>query len=304
MSTDTLSPEQAVAMLEQAESLVESGEFDPDNFAPDFGATDDVVGETDDNADTPPATPADSSQNPPQTQDLPNPTKEIDYVQLLAQERAERLALEQKLASLQAPQAPTEPIKQDEQAGEINPDELFGEFDGKGLMNGINHIVQNQVKALVEQQVSQRLAAIEQKHTQDLYAEHIKAVNTAIQGNADEMVESPEFHKWVQSQPSYARDGIDAILKGGTTKEVIEVLTNYKSTLTPPPTPKTDDIKAKADDIINSTTPAVPNSLSQLGGQVATDPMQAVANMPPAQMAEVMSGWTQEQIDTFLDRYF
>lgn len=301
-----LSPEQAVAMLEQAESLVENGEFDPDTFTPDFGATDGVAGETgaDNSTETPPTTTPDNPQDTPQTPSE-QPPKELDYVQLLAQERAERLALEQRLAQLQAPQAQEQTPPQDEQAVEIDPDELFGEFDGKGLMNGINHILSQRLEKMVEQQLSQRLSVIEQKHQQDLYAEHIKAINSAIQDNAETVVESAEFQNWVNSQPSYVSESINYILNNGSTKQVIEVLTNYKATLTPPPaTPKTDDVQAKADDIIKNTTPSVPNSLSEMGGQTVTDPMQAVANMSPAQMAEAMEDWTQEQIDTFMNRYF
>lgn len=294
-----LSPEQAVAMLEQAESLAENGEFDPDTFDPDFVATDGVESETgaDNSTETAQTTP-DNSQETPSEQ---TPPKELDYVQLLAQERAERLALEQRLAQLQTqetPQAQDNP-PQDEQAGEIDPDTLFGEFDGKGLVNGINHIVQNQVKALVEQQLAQRLASIEQKHAQDLQAEHLNAIH-AIHQDAQTVVNSDEFAKWVQSQPSYIQPSIVAVVEQGNASQINELLTNYKATLTPPP--KTNDVQAKADYIIKNTTPDVPNSLSEMGGQAATDPMQAVANMNAVQMADAMSGWTPEQIENFLNR--
>lgn len=296
-----LSPEQAVAMLEQAESLVENGEFDPDTFTPDFGATDGVESETgaDNSTETPPTTTPDNPQETPSEQ----PPKELDYVQLLAQERAERLALEQRLAQLQTQETPQtqDNQPQDEQAGEINPDELFGEFDGKGLMNGINHIVNQRVEKLVEQQLAQRLATIEQKHAQDLQAEHLNAIH-AVHPDAETVVNSNEFAKWVQSQPSYIQPSIVAVVENGNASQINELLTNYKATLTPPP--KTDDVQAKADDIIKNTTPDVPNSLSEMGGQTVTDPMQAVANMSPAQMAEAMEDWTQEQIDTFMNRYF
>lgn len=137
---------------------------------------------------------------------------------------------------------------------------------------------------------------------QDRFIDYYEA---PIQDNAETVVESAEFQNWVNSQPSYVSESINYILNNGSTKQVIEVLTNYKATLTPPPaTPKTDDVQAKADDIIKNTTPSVPNSLSEMGGQTATDPMQAVANMSPAQMAEAMEDWTQEQIDTFMNRYF
>lgn len=291
-----LSPEQAVAMLEQAESLVESGEFDPDNFTPDFMAGDDVVGETGDNAETPPATPTDTPpQDSPQTQATP---KELDYVQLLAEERAERLALEQKLAQLQALQ--NEPPKAEptqEQAGEIDPDELFGDFDGKGLMNGISHIVNQRVEKLL----AEKLSHIEQKHAQDMQNEHLNAIH-AVHPDAETVVNSDAFAKWVQSQPSYIQPSIVAVVEQGSASQVNELLTNYKATLAPPPAPKTDDIQDKADEIIKNTTPSVPNSLSEMGGQVVADPMTAVANMSSDKMLDAMSGWTPEQIENFLNR--
>lgn len=291
-----ITPEQAAELLEQAESSLENGEFNPDNF--DFSNGN--AGEADNSTETAQTTP----DNPQDSQETPSeqtPPKELDYVQLLAQERAERLALEQRLAQLQTQETPQaqDNLPQDEPVGEIDPDELFGEFDGKGLINGINHIVNQRVEKLVEQQLAQRLASIEQKHAQDLQAEHLNAIH-AVHPDAETVVNSDEFAKWVQSQPSYIQPSIVAVVENGNASQINELLTNYKATLTPPP--KTDDVQAKANDIIKNTTPDVPNSLSEMGGQTATDPMQAVANMNAVQMADTMSSWTPEQIENFLNR--
>lgn len=303
MSTE-LSPEQAVAMLEQAESSLENGEFNPDTFIPDFGVTDDVAGKTgaDNSTETSPTTTPDNHQDTPQTPSE-QPPKELDYFQLLAQERAERLALEQRLAQLQAQQenpqqTPSTEAQETPNTAE-NLSELFGDFDEVGISRAVEHIATQKAQAIVEQILAQKLAPIEQKQAVDLQNEHLNAIH-AVHPDAETVVNSDEFAKWVQSQPSYIQPSIVAVVENGNASQINELLTNYKATLTPPP--KTDDIGTKANDIIKNTTPDVPNSLSEMGGQTATDPMQAVANMNAVQMAEAMSGWTQEQIENFLNR--
>lgn len=84
---DSLTPEQANELLEQAQEQTETGEFDVDAFE------------------------APNTQEQAQAQE---PTQELDYVEKLAQERAEKLLLQQQLAQNQA---------QDNQSQESTPQE-------------------------------------------------------------------------------------------------------------------------------------------------------------------------------------
>lgn len=268
---ESLTPEQANELLEQAQEQAETGEFDVDAFE------------------------APNTQEQAQAQE---PTQELDYVEKLAQERAEKLLLQQQLAQNQAQDKPQ---AQDNQSQESTPQEkevdlakLFGDFDEEGLQRGIDYLVDKKVQAILEQ----KLAPIEQKQAQDLANEHLNAI-TAVHPDAETVVNSDEFAKWVHSQPSYLVPSIVAVVEQGSANQINELLTNYKATLS---TPTDDDLTERAKAVLAQTKPPVPNSLSELGGQVVSDPLQAVASMSGAQMSDALDGWTPEQIENFLNR--
>lgn len=269
---DSLTPEQANELLEQAQEQTETGEFDVDAFE------------------------APNTQEQAQAQE---PTQELDYVEKLAQERAEKLLLQQQLAQNQAQDKPQ---AQDNQSQESTPQEkevdlakLFGDFDEEGLQRGIDYLVDKKVQAILEQ----KLAPIEQKQAQDLHNEHLQAI-ASVHSDYEQVVNSNEFVEWVKSQPSYVVPNIVAVMEQGSAQKINEVLTNYKTATAPQSTQ--DSIKAKADTITNSIEPATPNSLTALGAGVSSDPSADISNMSPAQALERMDSWTPEQIQAYLNR--
>lgn len=262
---DSLTPEQANELLEQAQEQSETGEFDVDAF------------------------------EAPNTQEQ---AQELDYVEKLAQERAEKLLLQQQLAQNQVQDKPQ---AQDNQNQESTPQEkevdlakLFGDFDEEGLQRGIDYLVDKKVQAILEQ----KLAPIEQKQAQDLHNEHLQAI-ASVHSDYEQVVNSNEFVEWVKSQPSYVVPNIVAVMEQGSANQINELLTNYKATLS---TPTNDDLTERAKAVLAQTKPPVPNSLSELGSQVVSDPLQAVASMSGAQMSDALDGWTPEQIENFLNR--
>lgn len=287
MIDDTMTPQQAAELLEQAQN----SELDLDNLGDDnqdeVGSQNDNNEQTDSNQDTPP-------QEQPQDEKPP-----VDYMAILAQERAEKLALQEELAKYQAKQNPQtdeqEPPKQ-----EVSLEELFGDFDEKGIKNAVEYLAAKRVDEIL----AEKLSPIEQRHAQDAYQEHINAI-TAVHPDAGQIVNSDEFANWVKSQPSYIQPSIVSVVEQGSAQQVNELLTNYKASMTPQQTQQNspqDGIQAKAEQIIADIKPSVPNSLTDLGGANPTDPMQALANMNGAQALDTLQGMSQEQIEHYLNR--
>lgn len=220
----------------------------------------------------------------------------MDYVDKLAKERAEKLLLQEQLAQAQDKPKPQPQDSQNQEPKEKEVDlvQLFGDFDEEGLQRGIDYLVDKKVAAILEQ----KLAPIEQKQIQDLANEHLNAI-TAVHPDASDVVNSDDFAKWVQSQPSYLVPSIVAVVEQGSASQINELLSNYKATQE---TPTNDELTERAKQVLAQTKPPVPNSLSELGGQVVSDPLQAVASLNGVQMSEAIDSWTPEQIENFLNR--
>lgn len=266
MNDTDLSPEQASELLEQAQEQAEAG---VDAFEQ-------------------------AEAEEPAIEPTPHQNEALDYVDKLAKERAEKLLLQEQLAQAQAQDKSKDQDSQSQEPKEeVDLAKLFGDFDEEGLQRGIDYLVDKKVGAILEQ----KLAPIEQKQVQDLANEHLNAI-TAVHPDASDVVNSDDFANWVQSQPSYLVPSIVAVVEQGSASQINELLSNYKATLVP----NNDDVTERAKQVLAQTKTPVPNSLSELGGQVVSDPLQAVANMNGMQMSEAIDNWTPEQIENFLNR--
>lgn len=291
MIDDTMTPQQAVELLEQAEN----GEINldaPSDDGQDTDQTDDVDSGQDDEQTTP--------QQTKQTQEGQEKPP-VDYMAILAQERARTLALQDELAKYQQSQNGEQPQEQAAPPQEaVSLEELFGDFDEKGIKNAVEYLAAKRVDEIL----AEKLTPIEQKHAQDAYQEHINAI-TAVHPDAGQIVNSDEFANWVKSQPSYIQPSIVNVVEQGSAQQVNELLTNYKASITPQQTQQNspqNGIQAKAEQIIADIKPSVPNSLTDLGGANPTDPMQALVNMNGAQALDTLQGMSQEQIEHYPNR--
>lgn len=282
---DTITPEQGAKLLEQAQN----GEFDLDNLNDDDLSDD---GLNDDNSH-------DNSTNNKQAddanhQDGSQTQTPVDYMAILAQERAEKLALQEQLAQYQANQNAqnTEQVPNPEEMSKQLA-ELFGDFDEEGIKKGVEYLVQQKL----DEVLAQKIAPLEQKQAYDAYQEHINAI-TSVHPDAQSIVNSNEFVDWVKTQPSYIQPSIVAVVEQGSAEQVNELLSNYKASLPQAQTPPKD----KTDTALTDSTPPIPNSLSQLGGSTPTDPNQALAKMSGVQIMDAMQNMTPEQIESYLNR--
>ena len=293
MIDDTITPQQAAELLEQAEN----GEIDLDNLTHDSQNEQDRQDEADNQHDN--SKQADDSQGMPSQEQPQDEKPPVDYMAILAQERAEKLALQEELAQYQAKQNPQN-IEQEPPKQEVSLEELFGDFDEKGIKNAVEYLAAKRVDEIL----AQKITPIEQKHAQDVYQEHINAI-TAVHPDAGQIVNSDEFANWVKSQPSYIQPSIVSVVEQGSAQQVNELLSNYKASIAPQQAQQNspqDGIQAKAEQVINDIKPSVPNSLTDLGGANPTDPMQALVSMNGVQALDTLQGMSQEQIENYLNR--
>lgn len=194
---------------------------------------------------------------------------------------------------------------------------IFGEFTEADIAKGLKALVDKTTPTLRDQlkaellaevraEVKAELAPIRQQHQQTATVTHYDAI-LAKHPDADSIAESKELADWIASQPTFARAGYQAVLKQGTTAEVIEFFDTFKAATgkTPPPvTPAKTDVAAAARAAIANAKPAVPASLSDIPGGTAgpADEMEAMRNMPATDLMAKLEGKTPEQIAALMAR--
>lgn len=223
-----------------------------------------------------------------------------------AQQELERLRAEAQ-ARADAGEAPT---KQDNQvaAAEAAIDagadpELFGDFSEEALAAGINKLVQQQVEA----RLKSALAPYEEREAQTAAEAHYNAIYEA-HPDADSIAQSQELAKWIESQPTFVRDSMSAVMQQGSTEQVIELLSAFKSatgTTQADGNLTADAVKAAAKQKAASAKSDVPASLSDFpaGRAGATSRDEAMHDMSDGvDLAMAMDDMTPEQIEQFLNR--
>lgn len=223
-----------------------------------------------------------------------------------AQQELERLQAEAQ-ARADAGEAPT---KQDNQiaAAEaaieegVDP-ELFGDFSEEALAKGINTLVQQQV----EQRLQAALAPYEQREAQSATEAHYDAIYAA-HPDADSIAQSKELSDWISSQPTFVQGSMTAVLQEGTTEQIIELFSTFKSSTGATQADgklTADAVKAAAKQKVASAKEEVPASLSDFpGGRAgATSRSEAMHDMSDGvELAMAMDDMTPEQIEQFLNR--
>ncbi|WP_336938031.1 hypothetical protein [Acinetobacter modestus] len=186
---------------------------------------------------------------------------------------------------------------------------IFGDFSEKDLAAGIQKLVNSQVSTLVQQQLQTALAPIQQQQQVSVEQAHFNEIFTA-HPDADSIVESKEFNDWKNAQPSFLKDAYDAVLNKGSAAQVVELLGLYKSGTQSTQQASqqqhnSDAVREAAKKAVSQAQTPVPNSLSDLpqGSPAGVTREERLANMSPAELAEEMQGWTQEQREQYMNRH-
>ena len=104
-----------------------------------------------------------------------------------------------------------------------------------------------------------------QKSARESAAEaHFNAIRSAHE-DFDTLVENGKLAEWVKSLPAYARPGAEAVMERGSTQDVIELVTSYKSAHTTT-TDSNESVADKAKQAIEKAKAkqSVPTSLSEV----------------------------------------
>lgn len=192
---------------------------------------------------------------------------------------------------------------------------LFGDFSEEAMAAGIDKHVNNRVAAEVNAKVAaavktavdEALAPLRAKEQAETADAHVSAV-LAAHPDAGSIAQSVELDNWIKAQPSYLQPAMRQVQEGGTTEQVIELISNFKAATgaTQAAAPGRKQAAQAAQEAISRVTAPIPASLSDIpGGR----PGDVTLNDRMASMSEidmfnaVNSGEiSQAQLDAYLNR--
>ena len=196
---------------------------------------------------------------------------------------------------------------------------IFGEFTEADIAKGLKALVDKTTPTLREQlkaellaevraEMKAELAPIHQRHQQAAAVSHYDAILDK-HPDADSIAESKELADWIASQPTFARAGYQAVLKQGTTAEVIEFFDTFKAATgksAQQTTAASASVADAAKAALAKAKAAVPTSLSEIpaGSKAPHDEAQALMEMSDSNVMGSFMGKTPEQIRALLDRAF
>lgn len=183
-----------------------------------------------------------------------------------------------------------------------DPD-LFGDFSEEAIAKGVQTLVDQRVNAAVDARLKDVLAPYQQKQAEEASQSHYGAIYAA-HPDADSIAESKELAEWIAAQPSFARAGYEAVLGNGSAQQVIELFDAFKAGAGRAQQQPAADARAVAKEAAARAKAPVPASLSDIPGGTAGpgSRFESLAQLAPADLSEAMEGWSQEQIEAFLNR--
>lgn len=231
--------------------------------------------------------------------------------------RAQAEAAQQELEALKAQAqaradagiAPTrtdELVEQAAEAIEQGADiSLFGDFSEEDLSSGIDKRIDQKSAPLLER-IAQLEATLKQKHAVEASSAHYDAIRAA-HPDADSVVQSQELAEWIDSQPTFVRDSMNAVIKEGSTDEVIELFSAFKSATGTTQTAgnhTAEAVRSAAKQKIANAKSDVPASLSDFpaGRAGAGSRSEAMQEMAGIELLDAMDSMTPQQIEDFLNR--
>jgi hypothetical protein len=185
---------------------------------------------------------------------------------------------------------------------------IFGDFSDEAIAKGIEALVNARVGEVMKV-VDAKLAPLQQGKATDADAAHYAAIY-AKHPDADSLAESQQLRSWIDAQPSFVRSNYDAVLKAGTTTQVIELFDSFKQATGGGAAADTTTTKAgvkaaAAAAIAKAQETQVPNSLTEIpGGRPGAGATrdEAWSQMDGPALVEAMADASPEQIDRYLNR--
>lgn len=184
----------------------------------------------------------------------------------------------------------------------IDPD-LFGDFSEEAIAKGVQKLVDSRVAA-IEARLAEAVRPLQQKAQLSEAEKHFAAIYQA-HPDADSLTESAELKAWVNSHPSFVRQGFEAVLNQGTTTQVIELFDAFKAASGKTQSPAAaQNAAATAKAVIAKAQVAGPASLSDIPGSAAgpANELEAMRQMSGSDLMGKLEGKTPEQIEALMAR--
>ena len=184
---------------------------------------------------------------------------------------------------------------------------LFGDYSEEAIAAGVERLVASRtaaIEAKFEAKFDSVLKPLQQKQDESAADEHFSAIN-AKHPDVEAIVTGQEFAAWVETQPSFARNGYKAAIEQGTAAEVIEALDAFKSaTGKLAARPAKVSTAAAAQAAIAKAQSAVPMSLSDIpaGSNAHVDEASAMLDKSDMGMMNAFDGKTPEQINALMNK--
>lgn len=232
----------------------------------------------------------------------------IEYEKLVeAREEAKhwkQVALDAQAAKPEAQKAPEPAVVETPSAED---EDLFGDFSEEGIKNGVKKLVASErdvIRQELRAELEKELAPLKEQRAMTAAEAHFAAIE-AVHPDVDSIAQSAEFKAWIDKQPSFVRDGYQAVIAGGTADQVIEALSTYKQASGKlAAAPVKADVAAAAQAAIAKAQSKPPMSLSEIpaGSMVASDEAEAALEKSSAGMMSMFEGKTPEQIANLMNR--
>lgn len=221
-----------------------------------------------------------------------------------AEEASSALAAKESELAEKLLAAKQEDAKTGSTAAEDELAKLFHDFPE--LEEGVRKLVDERLAA-IEQKLAPVVKQTEETAIADATDAHFKSIREA-HSDFESVVDSTEFGKWIESQPSFVREQYQLVCEKGTASQVIEMLTAYKDATglnkSAAPAPSKEDAAGKAQEVVAKAKAAPPNSLSDLpaGSAVHHDEAEAIREMNPMALLNKFDGKSPEQIMDLMRR--
>lgn len=235
----------------------------------------------------------------------------IPFEKLTEAREAERIAraqMAEMLQELEALKKAPAPVPNAPPAETLDADgDMFGDFSEEAIAKGVEKMVASKtaaIEAKFEAKFNAAFAPLQAKQVETATDGHFSLIEAA-HPDVESVIPSEQFGKWIDTQPSFVRDGFRAVVEQGTSAQVIEMLDAYKSatgkTATAPVKPSA---AAAAQAAIARAQSAPPMSLSEIpaGSSAATDEAGAMLDMSDVGMMNKFDGKTPEQIMALMSR--
>ncbi|MDP9895373.1 hypothetical protein J2W32_004471 [Variovorax boronicumulans] len=181
--------------------------------------------------------------------------------------------------------------------------EVFGDYSDEAVKKGVNTLVANAMKG-VHAELDAKLKPVEAAAQTAAFEAHLRTIY-GKHPDAESIVVSTEYQKWLDAHPSFIRDRYEEIRTKGTADQVVELLDAYKAAqpAKAPPAPAAG-VDARVEEALAKAKPRAPASLSDIpaGSAAHHDEAGAMAEMTPMDLMNKFAGKSPAEIETIVRR--